>query len=63
MYYTPKRKDVQELRGEGGRFKNNVARAIKLARPGDQYAFTNVRVKCPGDIAARRVNGLTFKIR
>jgi hypothetical protein len=63
MYYTPKGKDPIELTGQGARFKGNISQAIKAAKPGAQYSFTNVRARCPGDVTARRVNGLSFKIR
>ena len=63
MYYTRKRQDPVEIEGKGGRFSGKVGDAIRQAKPGDQYAFTNVKARCPGDSAARRVNGLAFKIK
>lgn len=63
LYYTRKREDPVELQGEGGRFGDKVASAVAQAKPGDQYAFTDVKARCPGDKAARRVNGLAFKIK
>jgi hypothetical protein len=63
MYYTRKRQDAVELKGTGGRFTGQISSAVKQAKPGDQYAFTDVKARCPGDKAGRRVNGLTFKIR
>jgi len=63
MYYTRKRQDPVEIKGTGTRFEGRVLSTIRQARPGDQYAFTNVKAKCPGDTAGRRVNGLSFKIR
>ncbi|CAA6826391.1 MAG: Unknown protein, partial [uncultured Aureispira sp.] len=55
--------DPVALKGTGGRFMGRILSAIREAKPGDQYAFTDVKVNCPGDIAGRRVNGLSFKIR
>lgn len=63
LYYTAKRQDPVELKGTGGRFGGEIADVIRRAKPGDQYAFTEVKARCPGDSAGRRVNGLTFKIR
>ncbi len=63
LFFTPKRKDTVKLNGTGNRFSGKVALAVKKAKPGDQYAFTDVKAKCPGDTVPRRVNGLTFKIR
>lgn len=61
--YTRKRQDAVLIEGKGGRFSGQVAEAIRQAKPGDQYSFTNVKVRCPGDMANRRVNGLSFKIK
>jgi gliding motility-associated protein GldM len=63
LYYTRKREDPVELQGEGGRFSDKVLTAVGQAKPGDQYAFTDVMARCPGDKAGRRVNGLAFKIK
>jgi gliding motility-associated protein GldM len=63
MYYTRKRQDPVEIEGRGGRFTGKVLQAIRAAKPSDQYAFTNVKARCPGDKAARRVNGLAFKVK
>jgi gliding motility-associated protein GldM len=63
MYYTRKRQDPVEIEGKGGRFSGKVQSAIRQAKPGDQYSFTNVKARCPGDKAGRRVNGLAFKVK
>jgi len=63
LYYVCNRCDPIELEGSGGRFTGATLDAIRRAKPGDQYAFTDVRVRCPGDVAGRKVNGLSFKIR
>ena len=63
LYYTRKRQDPVEVTGNGNRFSGKVSNVIRAAKPGDQYAFTNVKARCPGDSAARRVNGLSFKIK
>jgi hypothetical protein len=63
MYYTRKRQDPVEIIGKGGRFTGKVLQAVRAAKPADQYAFTNVKARCPGDKVARRVNGLAFKVK
>ena len=63
MYYTEKNEDPIELKGKGARFSESILVAVKRAKPGDQYAFVNVKARCPGDVMGRRVNGLTFRIR
>lgn len=63
LYYTPKGKDPYEIRGKGNKFSGQVLNVVKQAKPNDTYMFTEVKAKCPGDTVARRVNGLSFKIR
>ncbi len=63
LYYTPKRKDVVILSGGKGKFSGLISQYVKKAKPGDQYAFVDVKVKCPGDKHARSANSLYFKIR
>ncbi|MCP4443460.1 MAG: gliding motility protein GldM [Aureispira sp.] len=63
LYWTRKREDPVELTGTRGKFTGKIKNAILAAKPGDQYAFVNVRARCPGDIAARQVNGLSFQIK
>jgi gliding motility-associated protein GldM len=63
LYYTPRGADPSKIDGSGTRFSGQVKAVIQKAKIGDQYAFTNVKAKCPGDTAGRRVNGLSFKIK
>ncbi len=63
LVYTRKRQDAVLLEAKGGRFSGKVLLAVKQAKPGDQYSFTNVMVKCSGDMSSRRINGLAFRIR
>ncbi len=63
MYYSSKGRCPVEIQGTGGRFLGKAKSAIQQAKPGDQYAFTNVKAKCPGDTVSRKVNGLSFKVK
>jgi hypothetical protein len=63
LYYTARRKDPVVLKARGGKFKGTINKIIKQAASGDQYTFTNVKVKCPGDVVGRPANSLYFKIR
>ena len=63
LYYSSKGKNIVELEGKGGRFGGKVLAAIRSAKSGDLFAFVDVKARCPGDTAARRVNGLTFMIK
>jgi len=61
--YIRKRQDPVSLKGTSARFSGDVANAVRQAKPGDQYSFTEVKVKCSGDQSDRRVNGLSFNIK
>lgn len=63
LYYTAKRKDPVMLNARGGKFRGMMNKVIKQAASGDSYTFTNVKVKCPGDVVGRPANSLYFKIR
>lgn len=63
LYYTPRRNDPVTLQGVGGTFNGKINQVVRQAKSGDQYAFVNVKVKCPGDKAGRKANSLYFKIR
>lgn len=63
LYYVCKRCDPIEMQGTGARFTGRISSVIRQAKPGDQYVFTDVKVRCPGDVVGRRVNGLSFRIR
>lgn len=60
---VPRRADPIEVVNTGPRFNDKSSRLIRNAKPGDVYYFTNVRARCPGDIAGRKINSLVFKIR
>jgi hypothetical protein len=63
MYHTQKNEDPIELVGKGARFSGDILDVVKRAKPGDAYAFVNIKARCPGDIIGRHVNGLMFRIR
>jgi gliding motility-associated protein GldM len=63
LTYTRKRQDAVELKAKGGRFSGKALQAVQQAKPGDQYSFTNVKARCPGDRTGRQVNGLAFRIK
>ncbi|WP_340103405.1 GldM family protein [Rhodohalobacter sp. 8-1] len=47
----------------GARFTPDSRRLIGQARPGDIYAFNNIRVRCPGDVSSRQINSLVYFIK
>ncbi|MBK6929625.1 MAG: hypothetical protein IPH12_01735 [Saprospirales bacterium] len=61
--YQKKRADVVEKNNSGARYNADVQDMIRKAQPGDVYYFLDIKAKCPGDIAARKLGDLVFKIR
>ncbi|GJM33998.1 MAG: gliding motility protein GldM [Saprospiraceae bacterium] len=60
---VPKRDDPIESVNSGGKYNSKSNRLADAAKPGDTYYFENVKAKCPGDVAGRKINSLVFKIR
>ena len=60
---VPKRQDPIQKINRGGTFGAEVKRIVNAAKPGDVYYFDNVKARCPGDAAGRKINSMIFKIR
>ena len=60
---VPKRQDPIQKINRGGTFGADVKRIINAAKPGDVYYFDNVKARCPGDAAGRKINSMIFKIK
>ncbi|MCB0522135.1 MAG: hypothetical protein H6577_08945 [Lewinellaceae bacterium] len=58
-----KRADPVEVTNAGGKFGSDASRLVTSASPGDTYYFENVKARCPGDAAGRKINSLVFKIK
>lgn len=54
---------MAEVSNTGARYEAGVKPVIDAARPGDMYIFDDIKVKCPGDAAARALESLTFVIK
>ena len=63
LIYIPKDGEMKEARHAGGKFTGTVLEYVQSAKPGDAYLFQNVKGRCPGDSAARRLNGLNFYVK
>jgi gliding motility-associated protein GldM len=63
MTRVAKRQDPVDAINRGARFGGQASQLQKLANPGDIYYFENIKARCPGDAAARKINSLVFKIR
>lgn len=61
--YLPKRQDPITAQNSGARWNSQVQDYISKAKPGDSYFFDDVKCKCPGDVAARNIGGLAYKIK
>ncbi len=60
---VPKREDPVTKMNNGGKYDAQSAAMVNAARPGDVYYYDNVKARCPGDIAGRKINPLVFKIQ
>ena len=63
LYYTKKGGDPVKEDVKGGAFSGRTGTYVKSAKAGDQFIFTKVKARCPGDAQGRSVNGLAFMIR
>lgn len=53
----------QEAINKGPRFGSEARRLIDHAERGDVFYFDSFKVKCPGDIAPRKLGGLIFSLK
>ena len=60
---VPKRQDPIRHINKGARYDDKGKNLVNAAKPGDIYFFSNVRAKCPGDTAGRKINDLVFNIK
>ena len=58
-----KRSDPVEVINTGGRFSSKASNLARAAKPGDIFYFENVKARCPGDVAGRKINSLVFRIK
>ncbi len=63
MTYLAKRQDPISRQNSGAKWSGDVGDFIQRAKPGDAYFFDEVKCRCPGDIAARNIGGISYKIK
>lgn len=63
VIYVPRRQDPMQALNPGGAFSGQARGLINQAKPGDQFIFDNIRAKCPGDGAGRKINNIAFKVQ
>jgi hypothetical protein len=61
--YLPKRNDPVTQLNTGARFGSAAIDLVNRAKPGDAYFFDEIKVRCPGDAAARNLGAMVFKIK
>lgn len=59
---VPKREDPVDSENQGPRFNSKSQRLVSAAKPGDTFYFQNVKARCPGDVAGRKINSMVFTI-
>lgn len=63
MTRVAQRQDPVTITNPGGAYGSDAQRLARAAKPGDTYYFRNVKGKCPGDQAGRKLNSLVYEIR
>ena len=63
LTYVPKRQDPVSQANAGSKPTGTAAELVNRAKPGDQYFFNDVKVRCPGWAAGKEVNSLAFTIK
>jgi len=58
-----KRADPVDVSNRGARYGAEARNLVNKAKPGDVFYFDNVKAKCPGDPAGRKINSMVFKIK
>lgn len=60
---VPKREDPVASENTGPKYNAMSQRLVSQARPGDTFYFQDVKARCPGDAAGRKINSLVFTIK
>jgi len=61
--HSRKGQDPSTVTNMGARFTPQAQVLIQSAQSGDKYFFDEVKVKCPGDVAARDLGSMSFTIK
>ncbi len=59
---VPKRQDPQRKANSGANYAG-CRDLIMKAKPGDIYYFDNIKARCPGDAAGRKLNSMVWQIK
>ncbi|MEL7220562.1 MAG: GldM family protein [Bacteroidota bacterium] len=58
-----KRTDPAVAENRGGDFNSSTVALVNQAKYGDVYFFEDIRTRCSGDYAARKLNAIVVKIQ
>jgi gliding motility-associated protein GldM len=57
------RQDPVTAPNSGARYSGRAANLVESAKPGDVYYFDNIKARCPGDGAGRKLPDMVWKIK
>ncbi len=60
---VPKRQDAQRATNSGPTYSGRTSSLVSQAKPGDIYYFDNIKARCPGDSAGRKLNSMVWTIK
>ncbi len=60
---VPANGDARPSMNGKGRYNSQTQALVDKANFGDTYFFNKMKVRCPGDVAAREINGMIFNIK
>jgi hypothetical protein len=63
LMYQRRQDDPMIIPNKGWAFTKPVRTAVKNAKPGDIYVFSDIRARCPGDYAARKLPSIIVTVR
>jgi gliding motility-associated protein GldM len=63
LWFTAPRQDPVSTTVAGGKFDAKAMQMVAAAKPGASYQFVDVKGRCPGDTAGRKLNGLAFQVK
>lgn len=55
--------DPVDVNNKGGDFEAAAKRLIAMLEPGSIIYIENIKAKCPGDLAVRKVNSIVIKVK
>lgn len=58
LLYIPQDGDIQKIANNGEAFVPEAKAWVQAAKPGDQYLFMDIEVRCPGDSSNRKMGSM-----